>query len=68
MKIKVAAVTVNATGEELTAPSVALMFVEPTEWLVTSPEVPRPLLMSATDVALDVQVTALVTFWVEWSV
>ena len=62
MDTKVAAVTVNATGEELIAPSAAVMFVEPTEWLVTSPEVPRPLLMSATDITLDVQVTALVRF------
>lgn len=58
METKVAAVTVSATGAELTAPSVAVMFVEPTEWLVTNPDVVSPLLTSATPAAFDVQVTA----------
>ena len=68
METKVAAVTVSASGAELTAPRVAVIVVEPTEWLVTNPELVIPLLISATAIVLDVQVTALVKSCVEWSV
>jgi hypothetical protein len=68
METKVAAVTVNTTGVELTAPKVALIVVDPAEWLVTDPDVVTALLMSATAVALDIQVTVLVKSWMELSV
>jgi hypothetical protein len=57
---KAAVVTRSDTAMELTAPRVAVILVEPAEWLVTSPELGSLLLILATAVVLDVQVTARV--------
>jgi len=64
----VAGVTVNVTGAEFTAPSVALTCALPVAALEATPCEPEALLIVATPVLSEVQVTWLVRFWVELSV
>ena len=64
----VAGVTVNVTAPELTEPSVALTCALPVAALEARPCEPEALLIVATAVLLEDQVTWLVRSWVELSV
>ncbi len=71
MEVSVAVLTVKETGVEATLPRlaglVAVMTVEPGATAVAKPLLPPALLMVATPVLLDDQLTWVVRFWVEES-
>lgn len=58
----------DSTVELVTEPEVAAMVVVPTAALVAFPWLPALLLITATELALDVQVTVFVRFCIEPSV
>ena len=64
----VADVTVKGTDGEVIPPTAAVMLLLPALAEVASPLDPVALLIVATEVVADVQVTEVVTFWVELSV
>ena len=67
MAVSTAAVTVSVTAGEVTAPLVAVMLAVPAVAEVADPLLPAALLMVATPVFEDDQVTLLVRFCVELS-
>ncbi len=64
---RVAGVTVRVTLPEVMLPSAALICVVPAATGCATPAVPEALLMVATPVVAEVQVTWVVRFWVELS-
>ena len=64
----VAGVTVRVTIGELTAPKLALTFVDPTPPAEARPAEPAVLLIAATLASEEAQVTIEVRFWVDLSV
>jgi hypothetical protein len=61
----VAAVTVSGTLGETILPEVAVIFAVPAVTVLASPWLPEALLMVATPVVSDAQVTLLVRFWLD---
>ena len=64
----VAGVTVKVTGAEVMPPMAAVMRLVPAATDVARPLKPATLLIIATEVVDDAQVTEVVIFWVELSV
>jgi hypothetical protein len=63
----VAGVTVKVTGAEVMAPIAAVMLLVPAATELARPSEPAALLIVATEVVADAQVTEVVKFWVELS-
>ncbi|KQO20088.1 hypothetical protein ASF16_09360 [Acidovorax sp. Leaf78] len=61
METSVAGTTMRVVAGDVTAPSDAVMALVPVVKVVASPFVPAALLIVATDVLLDVQVTCVVS-------
>ena len=68
IETNVAGDTVKVTGAEVMAPIAAVMRLVPAATEEARPLEPAALLIIATEVVADAQVTEVVTFWVELSV